>query len=203
MSCSTKPWDPRGVGVLTMYVRVLPGNRSRKIFVKSQKWEHKDHHFEGFFLKGWYLIPLWFRIYFILLLLVSSLVLVFSRSREEIEMWKEKQRQVKAEEEKSKNNKSVMSEARTSNLVIRPQAPGAADIVEEESWNKHKWVISDVCYRELWTEQAEILIRQVQLTEWLLFKLCPISIYIQFSSRFKCLWLSFPFRVSFCRLDSY
>ena len=97
-------------------------------------------------------------------------------------MWKEKQRQVKAEEEKSKNNKSVMSEARTSNLVIRPQAPGAADIVEEESWNKHKWVISDVCYRELWTEQAEILIRQVQLTEWLLFKLCKQYIYIQFSS---------------------
>ena len=186
-----------------MYARVLPGNRSRQIFLKSQKWEHKDHHFEGFFLKGSYLIPLWFRIYFILLLLVSSLDLVFSRSREEIEMWKEKQRQVKAEEEKSKNNKSVMSEARTSNLVIRPQAPGAADIVEEESWNKRKWVISDVCYRELWTEQAEILIRQVQLTEWLLFKLCPISIYIQFSSRFKCLWLSFPFRVSFCRLDSY
>lgn len=85
-----------------------------------------------------------------------------AKSREEIEMWKEKQRQVKAEEEKSKNNKSVMSEARTSNLVIRPQAPGAADIVEEESWNKHKWVISDVCYRELWTEQAEILIRQGQ-----------------------------------------
>ena len=83
------------------------------------------------------------------------------RSREEIEMWKEKQRQVKTEEEKTKNNKSVVFDTRTSNLVLRPQAPGAGDTVQEESWNKHKWVISDVCYRELWTDQAEILIRQV------------------------------------------
>lgn len=83
------------------------------------------------------------------------------RSREEIEMWKEKQRQVKTEEEKTKNNKSVVFDTRTSNLVLRPQALGAGDTVQEESWNKHKWVISDVCYRELWTDQAEILIRQV------------------------------------------
>lgn len=83
------------------------------------------------------------------------------RSREEIEMWKEKQRQVKTEEEKTKNNKSVVFDTRTSNLVLRPQAPGAGDTVQEEPWNKHKWVISDVCYRELWTDQAEILIRQV------------------------------------------
>lgn len=100
------------------------------------------------------------------------------RSREEIEMWKEKQRQVKTEEEKTKNSKSVVFDTRTSNLVFRPQAPGAGDIVQEESWNEHKWVISDVCYRELWTEQAEILIRQVQsagvhviyyIENWLLF----------------------------------
>ena len=83
------------------------------------------------------------------------------RSREEIEMWKEKQRQVKTEEEKTKNSKSVVFDTRTSSLVLRPLAPGAGDIVQEESWNKHKWVISDVCYRELWTDQAEILIRQV------------------------------------------
>ena len=76
-------------------------------------------------------------------------------------MWKEKQRQVKTEEEKTKNSKSVVFDSRTSNLVLRPQAPGAGDIVQEESWNEHKWVISDVCYRELWTDQAEILIRQV------------------------------------------
>ena len=76
-------------------------------------------------------------------------------------MWKEKQRQVKTEEEKTKNSKSVVFDTRTSSLVLRPQAPGAGDIVQEESWNKHKWVISDVCYRELWTDQAEILIRQV------------------------------------------
>ncbi|KAJ7392503.1 Cilia and flagella associated protein 46 [Desmophyllum pertusum] len=85
-----------------------------------------------------------------------------AKSREEIEMWKEKQRQVKTEEEKTKNSKSVVFDTRTSNLVLRPQAPGAGDIVEEESWNKHKWVISDVRYRELWTDQAEILIRQGQ-----------------------------------------
>ncbi|KAL9983920.1 hypothetical protein ACROYT_G006166 [Oculina patagonica] len=85
-----------------------------------------------------------------------------AKSREEIEMWKEKQRQVKTEEEKTKNTKSVVFDTRTSNLVLRPHAPGAGDIVQEESWNKHKWVISDVCYRELWTGQAEILIRQGQ-----------------------------------------
>jgi len=85
-----------------------------------------------------------------------------SKSREEIEMWKEKQRQVKAEEEKTKNTRSVVFDTRTSNLVFRPHAPGGRDIIEEEPWNKHKWVISDVCYRELWTEQAEILIRQGQ-----------------------------------------
>ena len=93
-------------------------------------------------------------------------------------MWKEKQRQVKTEEEKTKNSKSVVFDTRTSNLVLRPQAPGARDMVQEESWNKHKWVISDVCYRELWTDQAEILIRQVQsagvlviyyIENWLLF----------------------------------
>ena len=89
-------------------------------------------------------------------------------------MWKEKQRQVKAEEEKTKNSKSVVFDNRTSNLVLRPQAPGAADIVEEESWNKHKWVISDVCYRELWTEQAEILIRQVHLARFLFWKFFAI-----------------------------
>ena len=87
------------------------------------------------------------------------------RSREEIEMWKEKQRQVKAEEEKTKNTRSVVFDTRTSNLVFRPHAPGGHDIIEEEPWNKHKWVISDVCYRELWTEQAEILIRQVEYFE--------------------------------------
>ena len=94
-------------------------------------------------------------------------------------MWKEKQRQVKTEEEKTKNSKSVVFNTRTSNLALRPQAPGAGDIVQEESWNKHKWVISDVCYRELWTDQAEILIRQVvqsagvlviyYIENWLLF----------------------------------
>lgn len=77
-------------------------------------------------------------------------------------MWKEKQRQVKTEEEKTKNSKSVVFDSRTSNLVLRPHAPGGQGIIEEEGWNKHKWEISDVCYRELWTEQAEILIRQVQ-----------------------------------------
>ena len=76
-------------------------------------------------------------------------------------MWKEKQRQVKTEEEKTKNSKSVVFDTRTSNLVHRPHAPSGHDIIEEESWNKHKREISDVCYRELWTEQAEILIRQV------------------------------------------
>ena len=77
-------------------------------------------------------------------------------------MWKEKQRQVKAEEEKNKNTKSVVFDTKTSNLLLRPQAPGSQDFLEEESWNKYKRVISDVCYRELWTEQAEILIRQVR-----------------------------------------
>lgn len=84
------------------------------------------------------------------------------RSREEIEMWKEKQRQVKAEEEKNKNSKSVVFDTRTSNLLLRPNAPGGQDIIEEECWNEHKWVISGLRYRELWTEQAEILIRQVK-----------------------------------------
>lgn len=84
------------------------------------------------------------------------------RSREEIEMWKEKQRQVKAEEEKNKNSKSVVFDTRTSNLPLRPNAPGGQDIIEEECWNEHKWVISGLRYRELWTEQAEILIRQVK-----------------------------------------
>ena len=78
-------------------------------------------------------------------------------------MWKEKQRQVKTEEQKSKTSKSVVFDTRTSNLVLRPHAPGGEDSNEGESWNKHKWVISDVCYREMWTEQAEILIRQVRL----------------------------------------
>lgn len=86
-----------------------------------------------------------------------------SRSREEIEMWKEKQRQVKTEEQKNKTSRSVVFDTRTSNLVLRPHAPGGEDSNEGESWNKHKWVISDVCYRDLWTEQAEILIRQVGL----------------------------------------
>ncbi|XP_074608699.1 cilia- and flagella-associated protein 46-like [Acropora palmata] len=85
-----------------------------------------------------------------------------AKSREEIEMWKEKQRQVKTEEQKSKTSKSVVFDTRTSNLVLRPHAPGGEDSNEGESWNKHKWVISDVCYREMWTEQAEILIRQGQ-----------------------------------------
>ena len=78
-------------------------------------------------------------------------------------MWKEKQRQVKTEEQKNKTGKSVVFDTRTSNLVVRPDAPGGEDRPEGESWNKHKWVISDVCYRELWTDQAEILIRQVRL----------------------------------------
>ena len=77
-------------------------------------------------------------------------------------MWKEKQRQVKTEEEKTKNSKSVVFDSKTSNLVLTPHAPSGHDIIEEESWNKHKQEISDVCYRELWTEQAEILIRQVK-----------------------------------------
>lgn len=78
-------------------------------------------------------------------------------------MWKEKQRQVKTEEHKNKTGKSVVFDTRISNLVLRPDAPGGEDSPEGESWNKHKWVISDVCYRELWTDQAEILIRQVRL----------------------------------------
>lgn len=61
-------------------------------------------------------------------------------------MWKEKQCQVKVEEEKFKNNKSVMFEVRILNLVIRFQVFGVVDIVEEELWNKYKWVMSDVCY---------------------------------------------------------
>ena len=77
-------------------------------------------------------------------------------------MWKEKQRQVKTEEKRSKTSKSVVFDKRTSNLVLRPHAPGGEDTIEEESWNEHKWILSDVCYRELWTDQAEILIRQVQ-----------------------------------------
>lgn len=85
-----------------------------------------------------------------------------AKSREEIEMWKEKQRQVKTEEKRSKTSKSVVFDKRTSNLVLRPHAPGGEDTIEEESWNEHKWVLSDVCYRELWTDQAEILIRQGQ-----------------------------------------
>ena len=87
------------------------------------------------------------------------------RSREEIEMWKEKQRQVKTEEEKTKNSKSVIFDTTTANLVLRPQAPDGENVTEDESWNKHKQQISSVCYRELWTEQAEILIRQVQYHE--------------------------------------
>ena len=87
------------------------------------------------------------------------------RSREEIEMWKEKQRQVKTEEEKTKNSKSVIFDTTTANLVLRPQAPGGENVTEDESWNNHKQPISSVCYRELWTEQAEILIRQVQYYE--------------------------------------
>ena len=80
-------------------------------------------------------------------------------------MWKEKQRQVKTEEEKTKNSKSVIFDTTTANLVLRPQAPGGENVTEDESWNKHKQQISSVCYRELWTEQAEILIRQVQYYE--------------------------------------
>lgn len=79
-------------------------------------------------------------------------------------MWKEKQRQVKTEEEKTKNSKSVVFDTRASNLMARPHAPGGGDIVQDDCWNKHKWVISDVCYREIWTDQAEILIRQVRST---------------------------------------
>ncbi|CAH3151990.1 unnamed protein product [Porites lobata] len=85
-----------------------------------------------------------------------------AKSREEIEMWKEKQRQVKTEEEKTKNSKSVIFDTTTANLVLRPQAPDGENVTEDESWNKHKQQISSVCYRELWTEQAEILIRQGQ-----------------------------------------
>ena len=80
-------------------------------------------------------------------------------------MWKEKQRQVKTEEEKTKNSKSVIFDTTTANLVLRPQAPGGENVTEDESWNNHKQPISSVCYRELWTEQAEILIRQVQYYE--------------------------------------
>ena len=77
-------------------------------------------------------------------------------------MWKEKQQQVRTEEERTKNSKSGIFDTRSSTLIPRPQAPGAQNVVDEEPWNKHKRVIGDVCSRELWTEQAEILIRQVQ-----------------------------------------
>ena len=82
------------------------------------------------------------------------------RSREEIEMWQEKQRQVKAEEERTKTSRSMVFDLKSN--VQRPQAPGGREAVEDEPWNKHKRVLGGICNREIWTEQAEILIRQVR-----------------------------------------
>ena len=89
--------------------------------------------------------------------------LSYVRSREEIEMWKEEQRQVKAEEERTKNSRSVVFDLKTTNLnnLRRPQATGKLEVLEDEPWNKHKVVLGPVCDREVWTAQAEVLIRQV------------------------------------------
>ncbi|XP_048585353.1 cilia- and flagella-associated protein 46 isoform X2 [Nematostella vectensis] len=84
-----------------------------------------------------------------------------AKSREEIEMWKEKQRQVRFEEERSRNSKSVLFDVKSSHSNTRggtqaatPGNPGG------EPWTKYKTLISGPCNRELWTEQAAILIRQ-------------------------------------------
>jgi hypothetical protein len=84
------------------------------------------------------------------------------RSREEIEIWKEKQRQVSLEEERTRASKSYIFDHKSSNLDNRSRGPGlTSNDTEYEPWDKYKKVISDVKNREVWTAQAEILINQV------------------------------------------
>lgn len=59
---------------------------------------------------------------------------------------------MKIEEKRSKISKSVVFDKRIFNLVFRFYVFGGEDIIEEEFWNEYKWVLSDVCYWELWID---------------------------------------------------
>ena len=75
---------------------------------------------------------------------------------------------MKAEEERKKTSSSVVFDLKTnpSNL-IRPQATGKLETFEDDPRNKHKVVLRGVNDREVWTKQAEILIRQVGVIPFL------------------------------------
>ncbi|CAG2203029.1 Cilia- and flagella-associated protein 46 [Mytilus edulis] len=92
-------------------------------------------------------------------------VLVHSRSRDEIALWKEKQIQVAREEMRVKESLArLKEEAHNQKKTPQPRtAPSSAAVskVEDQVIESHLGkVLSIITYREVWTDTAELLIRQ-------------------------------------------
>ena len=77
------------------------------------------------------------------------------RSREEIEVWKEKQRQVKKEEENVRASENIESKDESKTTT------GYEPVVENNNWMVGKQEIHQIERKEIWIYQAAVFIRQV------------------------------------------
>ena len=78
-----------------------------------------------------------------------------AKSREEIELWKEKQRQVKKEEESI-----TASENMKSKDEYKKAAEEHASVVNSNNWMSGRQEIHQIERRDIWTQQAAIFIEQ-------------------------------------------
>ena len=82
----------------------------------------------------------------------------FSRSREEIEVWKEKQGQVKAEKARLLANTDITSSPSSPKEQL---SPCVTTTNESNNWMKYKTRITRIERRDMWIKIAEIFIKQV------------------------------------------
>lgn len=85
-------------------------------------------------------------------------MLLSLRSREEFELWKEKQRQVKKEEENFVNLKAAeMIKGR----VEKRETGYVTTVISNNNWMAGRQEIDQIKRREIWIQQAAVFIKQV------------------------------------------
>ena len=87
-----------------------------------------------------------------------STAMTFIRSREEIELWKEKQRQVKKEEESIRASENIKS--KDGGKKASEQHVSA---VNNNNWMSGRQEMHPIERREIWIQQAAIFIEQVNI----------------------------------------
>ncbi|GFO25853.1 cilia- and flagella-associated protein 46 isoform x2 [Plakobranchus ocellatus] len=92
-------------------------------------------------------------------------IIIYLRSRDEIANWKEKQLQVAQEEQRVKETLA----SKNAEAMSRPKAPAKSDLAQEDAKGVLPQVelhlgkvLGSISFRDLWTDTAEVLIRQGQ-----------------------------------------